>query len=156
MRGYMPEVYVIVADSARARVLHTTSRTSPLMETDVLAHPEGRMHTRDLTSDLPGRDTDRSGLGRHRMDSATDPKQYELVGFAREISAYLEKLLVRNKVDQLMIVAPPAFLGALREHLPQNVATAVTFELGKNLTRYKPDKIRSHLPYFKPVERLMT
>lgn len=152
----MPEIYVIVIDSAKARVLHTTSKTSPLIEFAVLEHPESRMHTRELTSDLPGRDSNRTGLGKHRMDSATDPKQQELIEFGREIAGYLKDLLNSKTVNQLMIVAAPAFLGILREQLPQGVANAVTFELDKNLTNHKPHEIRSHLPYFKPVERLTT
>ena len=152
----MPEVYVIVADSATARVMHTTSKNSPLNEIHILDHPEGRMHTRDLTSDLPGRDSDRSGLGRHRMDSATDPKHFELVTFSKAVAAYLDNLVNHHTVDQLMIVAPPAMLGILREQLSAAVAHEVSFELDKNLTQFKPDEIRSYLPYFKPVERLMT
>ena len=152
----MPQVYVIVADSARARVLHTTNKTLPLSELHVLEHPEGRMHTRDLTSDLPGRDSDRSGLGRHRMDSATDPKHHELVAFVKMITVYLDDLIRQRAIDQLMIVAPPAMLGILREQLSPTVSHAVSFELDKNLAQFKPDEIRSYLPYFKPVERLMT
>ncbi|MDH5257627.1 MAG: host attachment protein, partial [Gammaproteobacteria bacterium] len=73
----MPEIYVIVVDSSKAQVLHSTGKTSPLIETIVFDHPEGRMHTRDLTSDLPGRDSNRTGLGKHKMDSGSDPKQRE-------------------------------------------------------------------------------
>ncbi len=152
----MPEIYVIVADSARARVLHSTSKTSPILELETLLHPEGRLHTRDLTSDLPGRDSDRVGAGRHKMDSPIDPKKYELIEFAREVASYLDNLLTQKHVDQLMLVAPPTLLGILREHLPDAVNKEITFELGKNLAQFKPDEIRSYLPYFKPVERIMT
>jgi len=152
----MPDIYVIVVDSAKARVLHTTSKTSPLSETHVLEHPEGRMHPRDLTSDLPGRDSNGSGLGKHKMDSATDPKQQASVEFARKIANYLNELTTHNNVDQLMLVSAPGFLGILREELPTGVKKAVSFELDKNLTNHKADEIRKHLSYFKPVERLVS
>lgn len=150
----MPDIYVIVVDSSKARVLHSTSKTSPLIETFTLDHPEGRMHTRDLTSDLPGRDSNRTGLGKHKMDSATDPKQQESVEFARDIASYLDKLVTHNKVDNLMIVSAPGFLGILRNELASGVTDALSFQLDKNLVNLKPDEIRTHLPYFKPVERL--
>lgn len=152
----MPEIYVIAVDSAKARILHATSKTSPLTEIISLDHPQGRMHARDLTSDLPGRDSNRTGLGKHRMDSAADPKQQESIEFAREIANHLEKLVSQNKVDHLMLVSAPGFLGILRNELPSNVKNAVSFELDKNLTNHKPDEIRIHLPYFKPVERLVS
>lgn len=152
----MPEIYVIVVDSAKARVLHSTGKTSALVEYEILEHPEGRMHTRDLTSDLPGRDSNRTGLGKHRLDSSSDPKQQESIEFAKKLAANLESLITHKQVDQLMIVAAPGFLGVLRELLPRSVASVVTFELDKNLTHHKPDEIRTHLPYFKPVERLAT
>ncbi len=152
----MPEIYVIVVDSARAHVLHSTGKTQPLIEYEMLDHPEGRMHTRDLTADLPGRDSNRTGLGKHRLDSASDPKHQEVIEFAKRVAAYLEQLINRKQVDQLMLVAAPAFLGILRGSLSANVASVVTFELDKNLTHHKPDEIRYHLPYFKPQERLVT
>lgn len=152
----MPEIYVIVVDSAKARVLHSTGKTSALIEYEILDHPEGRMHTRDLTADLPGRDSNRTGLGKHRLDSSSDPKQQESIEFAKRIAAYLGEMVSHKQVDQLMIVAAPAFLGILRDLLPSNVVSIVTFELDKNLTHHKPDEIRSHLPYFKPVDRLTT
>ena len=152
----MPEIYVIAVDSARARVLHTTGKTEALIEYEILDHPEGRMHARDLTADLPGRDSNRTGLGKHRLDSSSDPKQQEAVEFAKRIADYLGHLIAKKQVDQLMLVAAPAFLGILREFFPQAVAKAITFELAKNLAHHKPDEIRSHLPYFKPLERLMT
>lgn len=152
----MPEIYVIVADAAQARVFHATSKTSAMREADVLAHPQGRLHSRELTSDLPGRDSNRTGVGKHRMDSATAPKQQESIEFARKIAAYLDKLITSKTVNQLMIVAAPEFLGHLREQLSQAVNQAVTLELDKNLTHHKSNEIRSHLPYFKPLERLAT
>lgn len=150
----MSEIYVIVVDSAKARILHAKSKSSPLIETLVLDHPEGRMHTRDLTSDLPGRDSNRTGLGKHRMDSATDPKHQESIEFARDIANYMHKLISDNNVNQLMLVSAPGFLGLLREEISAKVKKAVSFELDKNLTNHRPEEIRSYLPYFKPVERL--
>jgi len=152
----MPEIYVMVADSSKARLLHATGKTSPFTESLVLDHPEGRMHTRDLTSDLPGRDSNRTGLGKHRLDSTNDPKQQALIEFAKEVAAQLETLIARHQVDQLMLVSAPAFLGLLRDNLPESVKSIISFELDKNLTNHTNDDIRTHIPYFKPVERLMT
>jgi len=152
----MPEIYVLVIDSAKARILHATGKTSPLIETMVLDHPEGRMHTRDLTSDLPGRDSNGPGTGKHRMDSSVDPKQQASLDFAREIAHKLDDLVSHNEIDKLMIISAPALLGILRETLSTNVKNAVSFELDKNLANHSVGEIRGHIPYFKPVERLVS
>jgi protein required for attachment to host cells len=152
----MPEIYVIVADSARARVFHAEGKTNPLVEIDLLEHPAGRLHSRDLTSDLPGHGANHVGAGKHKMDPASDPKQHELDNFSRDIANYLAELEKNRSIDQLMLAAPPAMLGMLRLHLAPSISNLITLELDKNLTQYKVDDLRACLPYFKPVERLMT
>ncbi len=51
------------------------SASSPLKEIETMAHPEGRLHDRDMTSDLPGKDVGGDGSGAHAYQSKTDPKQ---------------------------------------------------------------------------------
>ena len=152
----MPDIYVVVADSSQARILYASGKTEPLGEHALLEHPEGRAHVRDLTSDLPGHGSNHVGAGKHAMDQATDPKQNEQLGFAKELAKYLDSLQQNNNIDQLMIIAPPAFLGMLREQISDSVSRQVSLELDKNLTQHKLDDLRTFIPYFKPVERVMT
>ena len=51
----MKPTMIVVADSARARIFTADSASSPLNEIETMAHPEGRMHDREITSDLPGK-----------------------------------------------------------------------------------------------------
>ena len=79
----------------------TISATGPLSEIDALVHPEGRLHPREITSDLPGRAFDSGGEGRHAMESEFDPKRQEQVRFADEIATYLESARVGLQRAQL-------------------------------------------------------
>lgn len=138
------KLWVIVADSARARIFSAETRTAPLIEIKSLEHPEGRMHAIDLTSDLPGKDSDRTGLGRHAINYS-DPKQTEAVNFARKIAEILEAARVSKKFRQLVIIAPPSFLGILRDLIGTQLARLVTCELDKNLTQIEAAAIRETL-----------
>ncbi|MDH5613355.1 MAG: host attachment protein [Gammaproteobacteria bacterium] len=144
----MNPTMIIVADSTRARIFTADSSHSPLVEIETLAHPEGRLHDRDITSDLPGKDTGSGGAGGHAYQTKTDPKKHELAEFAKRVASHLEQVRNANKLSHLLIVAEPAFLGELRAHLSVDTKDKIAFELDKNLTRHSPEDIRKHLPEF--------
>ena len=150
----MPEIYIIIADSTQARILHASGKTDPLSEHEVLTHPEGRTHTRDLTSDLPGHGSNHIGSGRHKMDPSSDPKYNEQSAFARQISNYLDELHKVKSIDKIMLAAPPGFLGLLREFMSDSISSLIAIELDKNLVHFSVEDLRSFFPYFKAVERL--
>jgi protein required for attachment to host cells len=53
-----------------------------------------------------------------------------------------------GEFEQLVLVAPPDFLGLLRKAISHPTAKLVSREIGKNLTQRKPEQIRSLLPEF--------
>lgn len=144
----MKSTMIVVADSTRARIFTTDSAHSPLVELETMAHPEGRLHDRDLTSDLPGKDTGGKGSGGHAYQAKTDPKKHQLAEFAKRVADHLEEARTANKLSGLLIVAGPSFLGELRAHLSADTKEKIIFELDKNLTRHSPEDIRKHLPEF--------
>lgn len=148
----MAFIWVVVADSTRARIFNVDSSSAPLSEADGLASPEGRLHDRDITSDLPGRSFDSSKAGgRHAMEPTTDPKHELAVEFARTIARHIEAGRVKRHFEQLVLVAAPSFLGLLREQLSNTCRKLVAYELNKNLVQHTPEDIRSHLPRLLPA-----
>lgn len=144
----MKHTMIVVADSTRARIFTTDSVHSPLQEIETMAHPEGRLHDRDLTSDLPGKDAGTGGSGGHAYQGKTDPKKHELAEFAKCVADHLNDVRTANKLSNLLLVAEPAFLGELRAHLSSETNEKIVFELDKNLTHHSPEDIRKHLPEF--------
>ena len=145
----MKSIMIIAADSSRARIFTTDSPHSPLDEIETMAHPEGRMHEQDMVSDLPGKDSGQGdGAGGHAYQDETDPKQQEVIDFAKRTADYLDDMRKANKLDQLLIVAAPAFLGELRKQMSEQTNECVVFELAKNLTQHSVEDIRNHLPKF--------
>jgi protein required for attachment to host cells len=144
----MRKTWVLVADSARARFFTTDTPKGPLTEFEDLVHPEARAHARDLTSDRPGRAVDRGGQGRHPMGSINAAKEHEAEEFARAIASRLEAGRKAGQFEQVVLVAPPDFLGLLRKAISHSTAKLISCEITKSVARRTPDAIRSLLPIY--------
>lgn len=145
----MKPTWILVADNARARIFTAVTPFSPLEEIEDLTHTAGRLHDREMTTDLPGKIKSADGGG-HAFEQPTDPKKHEADSFALQIAQYLEVAHNTNKFKQLLIIAEPSFLGLLRNHLPDQVKKQVSFELDKNITNQNAADIRNHLPEYLP------
>lgn len=142
----MPQTWVVVADSSRARIFTVQTPRGPLEELESLVNPEGRMHERDLTADKPGRAFDSVGEGRHATGQMISAKEQEILRFAKDISDRLEAARVEGKCDKLILIAAPKFLGHLRQNLSTPTTALVTQEINKNLAQQDAAEIRQHLP----------
>jgi protein required for attachment to host cells len=145
----MKSTWILVADNVHARIFTTDTPSSALQEIEDLTHTEGRLHDREITTDLPGRIKNTDGSG-HAFEQPTDPKKHEADSFAHRIAKHLEAALNANKFEQLLIIAEPSFLGLLRNCLPELVKHHICFELDKNFTTLSAVEIRKHLPEYLP------
>lgn len=145
----MKLTWILVADTTRARIFTADTPSSPLEEIEDFPHIAGRLHDREITSDLPGRIKSADGGG-HAFEQPTDPKKHEIDNFAHHIAKFLEDAHNANRFEQLMIVAGPSFLGMLRSHLPEQIKQLVRFELNKEITMLSAADIRQHLPQYLP------
>ena len=142
----MPTTWVVVADSAAARLFRALSPTGPLEEFEAYAHGEGRAHARDLVTDEPGRSFDSVGVGRHAMEPRVDPKEQEKAGFAKMIAERVRAARAKGECHRVFLVAPPEFLGHLRASLDGETRRLVQGEFGLNVVRLRPEQIRAKLP----------
>ena len=143
----MEKIWVLVADANRARYFETDSPTGDLRETTDMVHPESRLHERAIRTDKPGRAFDRSGQGRHALSERESIREQSAIAFAIEIADHLDNARTKHSFDRLIVVAPPKFLGELRERLDDNVRDLITLELDKDLAHIeKAAEIRTHLP----------
>jgi protein required for attachment to host cells len=148
--------WIVVADSSAARFFGADEPTGPITELEAMAHPEGRMPARELTSDLPGRAFDSAGQGRHAMESEVGPREQSAIDFAHLIARRIEKARVGGEADRVALVAPPDFLGLLRKALTAPAKRMVVYESDHNYVRLSPREIRERLPerlYEAPVGR---
>jgi protein required for attachment to host cells len=145
----MKSTWILVADNTHTRFFTAATPASPLVEIAELNHIEGRLHDREITSDLPGRIKSADGSG-HALEQATDPKYHESDKFAHRVAQYLNDAYNNKHFEQLLLIAEPSFLGLLRRCLPEQIKARVTFELAKNITAHNIDDIRKHLPDYLP------
>jgi protein required for attachment to host cells len=142
----MDTIWVLVADSARARLFQAAGPGGHLEEMTDLVMPSSRLQEQDLVSDRPGRAFDIAGEGRHAMEPRTSAKEVESDRFAARIAALLESERQQGSYARLVLVASPAFLGQLRSALSDQVHALVGLELDKHLVQLRADEIREHLP----------
>ena len=141
----MDVVWIVVANQAMARIFEATPRGKILSVIHECRHEAGRAHLGDLVSDGQGSVHDRKGTGRHHMESDVGMQQNSVRRFAQQIVDYLDTAALNNRYDRLVIVAAPAFLGAIRKGLHKRLADRVQLEIPKDIADLSQDDIQSQL-----------
>lgn len=137
-------VYVIVADSARARILTSEAGVGNLQEERDFIHPESRLQQQELTSDSGGKN---SGVyGQHSMGHEKSAREHATDSFARELVEEINKIRLSGDLGRLYLVAAPRLLGLLRGHLKKPCRDLIAGEVDKDLVSHSIEDIRSHLP----------
>jgi len=142
----MAKNWVLVADSASAKIFSLAAPRSSFEEIETLDHPEGRLPAGKINADRPGRSFASAGTRRHAMEREVDPKRQAILTFAREIVERLENARAQGELERLILVAAPEFLGLLREHLSAETKRIVENEFALNLANLPAHEIRAHLP----------
>lgn len=141
----MPKTpYILVADSSNARIYKSDARLTALELVHEEANPEGRLMRSELDSDRPG--MQRKGVGgTHSYGGDSDSTRHESFAFARALAKLLHGEHLAGKFTDLMIVAPPEFLGDLRQNLSQDCKNVLGKTVNKNLLREDERSLVAHL-----------
>lgn len=134
--------WVLVCNAARGVLYTTDTQLQKLEELAQFEHPESRAKARDLYTDDVGSRYDAHAVGgrnggnhqRSGMEPHTEFHRIEAEKFAREVAEALRSGRVRNRFEQLIVVAPPRFLGLLRGEIDTDTARAVVEELPHDWT----------------------
>jgi protein required for attachment to host cells len=141
----MANTWIVAADSSRARFLQVAGRA--------LLNPEARLQDRDLQTDSEPRFSGHGGVGKPGTASTGGPAsdretqgavEHSVKVFARQIGRYLEKARNDHRYDELVLVAPPKFLGALRQELDKEVHKLVVDELPKDLSWFNERELERY------------
>ncbi|UYF99741.1 MULTISPECIES: host attachment protein [unclassified Halomonas] len=132
--------YIVVADAGRARIF--THAANKLTEKESLVHAEGQMHEGDLVTDSPGADVHTGSQGSARSSAeGGEALEHENEMFAKQVVQYLFDARTSNKMDELILIAAPKFLGLLRDKLDKPTQKLVTHTLSKDYTKASSDEI---------------
>jgi len=141
----MSKFWIIVADSCKARFFFAPHLGGTLNELGNLLHLEGRLHDRDTNSDRPGNISGGHGEGDHTFAPSTERKQHEIALFAKQIAERIENGRADHEFDKLILVAPPAVLGVLRDALNDRLRDLIYESLAKNLIMAEATEIHAHI-----------
>src|SRR5690349_13226116 len=126
----MPTTWIVTGDAARARILQVTGRNQ-LEEIESFDNPRARMSDRELTTDAHPRMRGSAGPASDGQETGAVAHETEL--FAKEIDRRLDHARTRNRFDRLFLLAPPRFLGLLRQNLSRETAKLVSDDIAQNL-----------------------
>lgn len=137
----MLDELIIVADQAEVRVLQPDATGELLDQTHHLANEEGRLKAHELKTDDHGMAGQSGGPGMRSMDPNVTPTQHQAELFAKEVADWLYQR-VHNKTARVTLVAPPQFLGRLRDKLHAEVSEKIVQEIDKNYCSMNSKEIK--------------
>ena len=139
--------WIVVAHEAGARFFENQGRGTGLELVEEIEHPDGRARDRDMASDRPGRSFRKNSCdpSRASMSQSEGPHDRAVSDFARALADKLKDARVQNQYKQLVLVAPPRFLGLLRSSLDGPTAQLVMASLDKDLATSKTNELVERL-----------
>lgn len=129
----MSTLWIVVANRGFAKIYESKGHGHDIREVYNVDNPDGRKKSGELLADKPGRSFDSLGGGRHALSTEVSPTAHEQQVFAKKLIGVLQEGHGAKAFDELAIVAPPHFLGALKIELPEAIKKKVTKEIGKDL-----------------------
>ena len=142
----MKTIWVLVADSSRAKIFEAQGAMRDVHEIETFSNPEGRAHNRDLKTDGSGR---YFGKGEHSQGHTAapqvEPAEHEAELFAKRMAEHLEKARVDHRFDRLHLIAAPKFLGQMRRHLGKEVESLVDAAVAKDVAWFDAKSIADYI-----------
>ena len=134
---------ILVGDGRKALFLRNKGAQTHIELTTERVLEQDDPPTREQGTDRPGRHQGGVGAAKSAFEQ-TDWHQLAEDRFAAEISGALNRLALDNKFHQLILIAPPKVLGAMRTHLHKETAARIIGEVHKDLTSHTiPDIARA-------------
>jgi protein required for attachment to host cells len=134
----MANTWIVAADASRARVLQVAG-PQRLVEVDNLLNPDGRLEDREINTDARGRFS-----GGHTGEDDVGAAEHRTELFAKRVGDYLDKARTEHRYDELVLVAPPKFLGMMRKTLGKEVGKLVADQVPKDLSWFNARELESY------------
>ena len=140
------KTWVLVADAAKARLFERTGKEASLTEIACYTHPNGRTPgNHPIHGRLP-RAQESMDASRHAIEPRTTLKDKHAKEFADALSDVVQHGRLQERYDDLVLIAPPRFLGALHACMDEQTRKRAVSEVGNDLLTLSPAELRGHLP----------
>ena len=137
--------WFVVADGSRARVLARVPREERIVPALSRSFVGSRQPTRDRVTDRAGQTLERHGPGGHSKAKSQDAKEHDQELLARDVAAAIRGARGEGRFDQLVLIAPPAFLGQLRAVLDAATTRLIASTHAKDLSKLSQHELEQRL-----------
>lgn len=144
-RGIAVKTWVLVSNAYMARLFEYRARNEPWQEIATWRNPRDRLQRQDLVTDRPGGIASTANAQRSAFAPHYDPKDEVDRAFAAKLVQTMVSALDANTFDSLVLVAPPHFLGILRQAAPKRLVDVCCREVHKDLTREEVASLQRHV-----------
>ena len=143
------EMLLVISDSQRALLLRNEGTEIHPSLVVVERFEPARTTNESGDSDRSGRRSGGSNriahFGARSALDQSDTRRLQTLEFADQLTNELTKMLRQGRFKNVVLAAPPAFLGALRDAMPPEVARRVAAEIPKHLTEATIEDIQNAL-----------
>lgn len=115
-----------------------------LKEIQTLIHSEGACRPQEVATDRPGRFVGWSG-DRSAGYPEIDIRHITAKEFAGAVADELERGRQENAFGKLIVIAPPLFLGALRNEFPDLLKRMIVAEIDRELVHASPAELSEYV-----------
>lgn len=139
----MRDTWIVIADSSRGLVMTVQGGLGDPEVIKRFEHSESRAKSSGLMADRRARTKPRSkeSVRGAAMARPTPPREVEARRFSRELAEFLRLGRAHNQYRKLILVAPPHFLGLLRDAIDGPVALSIEATVAKNFCGRHPATI---------------
>lgn|SRR5690348_48203 len=142
----MSKTWLLVADAAKARLFEIAKKGGSLTEIACYTNPNGRSPGQHPEHGRQGRTQESASPTRHAIEPHTTLRDKHAMQFADLLRDAIRQGRMENQYDHLVLMAPPRFLGVLRERLDDQSLKCVTAEIDNDLLALSPSELRAYLP----------
>jgi protein required for attachment to host cells len=139
------ETLILIADAAGAHFYKTQDRGASITPARESISAPANPKSHEQMSDRLGRTHASVGPARSAIAPKSDPHRAAEEAFAKALARQLDTIMQEGPYQDVLLFAPPAFLGALRKDLPRALAQRIAGEFPKDLMKSPQDEIRSHV-----------
>ncbi|WP_372613255.1 host attachment protein [Aquicoccus sp.] len=96
-------------------------------------------------ADAPGQQRAAPGMAGHEFERPTSERRQKREDFATHVLEMTTEAFEAGGYDRLLIAAPPAMLGALRDEMSEKLKSVLLADLDKDLTKLPLADLPGHL-----------
>ena len=105
-------------------------------------HEEGRLKDSEIVTDQPGRVRD--GHASYGLRTDVSPSETEADRFAKDVAEMIRRARLNGGYRDALVIAGPAFLGMIREHLHDADQDFIRDSIPKNVAQNE-DQVRQQV-----------